>query len=200
MKRSFRRPFSGKLPLSLALFVAALAAAAAQNPSTVRECYTKYEYQIPMRDGARIFTEVYVPKDTSQSYPFMLTRTPYGVAPYGADSYRTSLGPSEQFEKDGFIFVYQDAGGRYLSEGEFLQVRPYRPNKRGAKDVDESSDTCDTINWLLKNISNHNGRAGMIGISQPGFHIAASIIDSHPALKCASPQAPTADYYMGDDG
>lgn len=199
MKRSVRRPFSEKLSLMLALFIAALAAAAAQSPSTVKERYTKYEYQIPMRDGARIFTEVYVPKDTSQSYPFLLTRTPYSVAPYGADSYRTSLGPSEQFEKEGFIFVYQDARGRYLSEGEFLQVRPYQPNKRGPKDVDESSDTYDTIDWLLKNIPNNNGRAGMIGISQPGFHVAASIIDSHPALKCASPQAPTADYYMGDD-
>jgi len=199
MKRKVLRPFSGKPSLLLALFIAALAAAAAQSPSTVRERYTKYEYQIPVRDGARIFTEVYVPKDTSQSYPFLLTRTPYSVAPYGADSYRTSLGPSEQFEKEGFIFVYQDARGRYLSAGEFLQVRPYQPNKREPKDVDESSDTYDTIDWLLKNIPNNNGRAGMIGISQPGFHVAASIIDSHPALKCASPQAPTADYYMGDD-
>ena len=199
MKRSDLRPCSSKLPLLLALSIAALAAMAAQNSNTIRERYTKYEYQIPMRDGAHIFTEVYVPKDTSQSYPFLLTRTPYSVAPYGADSYRTSLGPSEQFEKEGFIFVYQDARGRYLSEGEFQQVRPFQPNKRGPKDVDESSDTYDTIDWLLKNIPNNNGRAGMIGISQPGFHVAASIIDSHPALKCASPQAPTADYYMGDD-
>jgi putative CocE/NonD family hydrolase len=171
----------------------------AQTTSTARERYTKYEYQIPMRDGARIFTEVYVPKDTSQRYPFLLTRTPYSVSPYGTDNYRATLGPSEQFEKEGFIFVYQDARGRYMSEGEFLQVRPYVPDKRGPKDVDESTDTYDTIEWLLKNIPNNNGRVGMIGISQPGFHVAASIIDSHPALKCASPQAPTADYYMGDD-
>jgi uncharacterized protein len=164
----------------------------------VRSTYTKYEYQVPMRDGARLFTAVYVPKDRAQRYPFLLVRTPYTVAPYGVDHYPASLGPSEHFQKDGFIFVYQDARGRYLSEGEFQQVRPFHPAK-GPKDVDESTDTYDTIEWLLAQIDNHNGRVGMIGISQPGFHVAASIIDSHPALKAASPQAPTADYYMGDD-
>jgi putative CocE/NonD family hydrolase len=164
----------------------------------VRATYTKYEYQVPMRDGARLFTAVYVPKDASQRYPFLLVRTPYSVAPYGVDRYPATLGPSEHFQKEGFIFVYQDARGRYLSEGEFQQVRPFKPAK-GPADVDESTDTYDTIEWLLKNVPNHNGRAGMVGISQPGFHVAASLIDSHPALKAASPQAPTADYYMGDD-
>jgi putative CocE/NonD family hydrolase len=172
---------------------------APQGAEGVRARYTKYEYRVPMRDGVRLFTAVYVPKDASLKYPFLLTRTPYSVAPYGADNYRASLGPSESFEKEGFIFVYQDARGRYMSEGEFQQVRPHVPDKRGPKDVDESTDTYDTIEWLLKNIQNHNGRVGMVGISQPGFHVAASIIDSHPALKAASPQAPTADYYLGDD-
>ncbi len=172
---------------------------AVPNASRVRERYTKYEFMIPMRDGARLFTLVYAPKDTSQKYPFLLTRTPYSVAPYGIDSYRASLGPSEHFEKEGFIFVYQDARGRYLSEGEFQQVRPHVPNKRSPKDIDESSDAYDTIEWLLKNVPNNNGRVGMVGISQPGFHVAASMIDSHPALKAASPQAPTADYYINDD-
>jgi putative CocE/NonD family hydrolase len=171
----------------------------AQNTDKVRERYTKYEYQIPMRDGVRLFASVYAPKDTSQKYPIMLTRTPYSVAPYGVDNYRNSLGPSEHFEKEGFIFVYEDARGRYMSEGEFQQVRPHVPNKRGPQDVDESSDTYDTIEWLLKNLPNHNGKAGMWGVSQPGFHVAASLIDSHPALKAASPQAPTADYYLNDD-
>ena len=170
-----------------------------QTTDNVRARYTKYEYSIPMRDGVQLFTSVYVPKDTSQTYPFLLTRTPYNVAPYGVDNYRASLGPSEHFEKEGFIFVYQDARGRHMSEGEFQQVRPHVPNKRSSKDIDESSDTYDTIEWLLKNIPNHNGKVGMIGISQPGFHVAASIIDSHPALKAASPQAPTADYYINDD-
>lgn len=174
----------------------------AQSPAqneAVRAHYTKYEFLIPMRDGARLFTAVYAPKDTSQPYPFLLTRTPYSIAPYGVDNYRAQLGPSEQFDREGFIYVFQDARGRYMSEGEFQQVRPHIPDKRGPEDIDESADTYDTIEWLLKNIPNHNGRVGMIGISQPGFHVAASIIDSHPALKCASPQAPTADYYLGDD-
>ena len=172
---------------------------ATQDASRVKERYTKYEYQIPMRDGARLYAAVYVPKDTSQKYPFLLTRTPYSIAPYGVDHYRTSLGPSEHFEKEGFIFVYEDARGRYMSEREFLQVRPYHPNKKSNNDIDESTDTYDTIEWLLKNIPNNNGRVGMVGISQPGFHVAASLMDAHPALKAASPQAPTADYYMGDD-
>ena len=175
----------------------------AQTPDrtrvTVPERYTKYEYQIPMRDGVRLFAAVYVPKDTSRKYPFLLTRTPYSVRPYGVDNYPNALGPSEQFEREGFIFVYEDARGRYMSEGEFQQVRPHVPNKRGPQDIDESTDTYDTIEWLLKNIPNHNGKVGMVGISQPGFHVAASIIDSHPALKAASPQAPTADYYINDD-
>jgi uncharacterized protein len=170
-----------------------------QNVNTFRERYTKYEYLIPMRDGVRLFTNIYVPKDTSQKFPFLLRRTPYSVRPYGVDHYPELRDPSDLFEKEGFIFVNQDARGRYMSEGEFQQVRPYVAQKRGPQDIDESTDTYDTIEWLLKNIPNHNGRVGMIGISQPGFHVAASIIDSHPALKCASPQAPTADYYMGDD-
>jgi putative CocE/NonD family hydrolase len=172
---------------------------APQNVESIKARYTKYEYSVPMRDGAKLFTQVYVPKDTSKRYPFILTRTPYSVSPYGVDKYPTRLGPSDQFEKEGFIFVNQDARGRYMSEGEFQQVRPHQPNKQSAKDIDESTDTYDTIEWLLKNIPNNNGKVGMIGISQPGFHVAASVIDSHPALKCASPQAPTADYYMGDD-
>jgi uncharacterized protein len=169
------------------------------NPSRIREQYTKYEFRVPMRDGARLFTSVYVPKDTSRTYPVLLTRTPYSVGPYGADNYRTALGPSDHFDREGFIFVYQDARGRYMSEGEFQQVRPHVPVKRGPSDVDESSDTFDTITWLLANVPNNNGRVGMVGVSQPGFHVAASLIDAHPALKAASPQAPTADYYLGDD-
>jgi putative CocE/NonD family hydrolase len=185
--------------LALASRSTTIAQTAAPSLENVRARYTKYEYLIPMRDGVHLFTAVYVPKDKSQSYPFLLTRTPYSVSPYGVDKYPSFLGPSGEFERDGFIFVYQDARGRWMSEGEFQQVRPHHPNKQGPRDVDESSDTYDTIEWLLKNIPNNNGRVGMIGISQPGFHTAASMIDSHPALKCASPQAPTADYYLNDD-
>jgi putative CocE/NonD family hydrolase len=174
-------------------------AAAEARAAAIRARYTKYEYRVPMRDGARLFTAVYVPKDTSKPWPFLLTRTPYSVGPYGVDAYPARLGPSPSFEESGFIFVLQDARGRYMSEGEFKQVRPHVPVKRGPKDVDESTDTYDTIAWLLEHVANHNGRAGMIGISQPGFHVAASLIGAHPALRAASPQAPTADYYLGDD-
>jgi putative CocE/NonD family hydrolase len=193
------KPLGAVVMLSLLALIALAQASSPQGVDAVRARYTKYEYMVQMRDGVRLFTSVYVPKDAAQKYPFLLTRTPYSVAPYGVDNYRASLGPSESFEKEGFIFVYQDARGRYMSEGEFLQVRPFQPDKRGPKDVDESTDTYDTIEWLLQNVANNNGRVGMVGISQPGFHVAASIIDSHPALKAASPQAPTADYYLGDD-
>jgi hypothetical protein len=181
--------------LVLALLLPPLTA----QESRVRERYTKYEFAIPMRDGVRLFTAVYVPKDATRTYPFLLMRTPYSIAPYGADAYRSSLGPSPAFEDEGFIFVYQDARGRWMSEGEFVQVRPHMPHKRSPHDIDESTDTYDTIEWLLNNVRGHNGRVGMTGISQPGFHVAASLIGHHPALKAASPQAPTADYYLGDD-
>ena len=193
------RWLAGFIILIFGLQFAAFAQEAAPDAQRVKERYTKYEYRVPMRDGMRLFTVVYAPKDQSQTYPFLLTRTPYSVAPYGVDNYRSALGPSEHFEKEGFIFVYQDARGRYMSEGQFSQVRPFRPDKRTPKDIDESTDTYDTIEWLLKNVPNHNGRVGMIGISQPGFHVAASMMNAHPALKAVSPQAPTADYYMGDD-
>ncbi len=172
-----------------------------ENPPAydVKAHYTKYEFRIPMRDGVKLFTAVYVPKDASQAYPFLINRTPYGVDPYGPDRYPKSLGPSESFERDGFIFVYQDARGRFLSEGDFIAVTPHKENKKSAKDVDESTDCYDTIEWLLHNVPNNNGKAGMYGISYDGFYTAASIINSHPALKAASPQAPVADLYMGDD-
>jgi putative CocE/NonD family hydrolase len=161
--------------------------------------YTKYEFRVPMRDGVKLFTAVYLPKDASHAYPFLINRTPYSVAPYGTDRYPKSLGPSESFERDGFIFVYQDARGRFLSEGDFVEVTPHKENKKSAKDVDESTDCYDTIEWLLHNVPNNNGKAGIYGISYDGFYTAASIINSHPALKAASPQAPVTDLYMGDD-
>jgi uncharacterized protein len=165
----------------------------------IKEHYTKYEYRIPMRDGVHLFTSVYVPKDTSHSYPFLIDRTPYSVAPYGVDQYRTRLGPSPEFDSAGYIFVFQDVRGRYMSEGTFVEMRPHIDNKKSNKDVDDASDLYDTIDWLLKNIPNNNGNAGIWGISYPGFFTSASIIDSHPALKAASPQAPMTDLFMGDD-
>ena len=182
----------------LALFLLA-SACFAQGLEYIKAHYTKYEYMIPMRDGKKLFTSVYVPKDTSEKYPIMLSRTPYSVAPYGADNFKPSLGPSEKFARDGFIFVYQDVRGRNMSEGEFVNMRPQIDVKRGPQDVDESSDTYDSIDWLIKNVPNHNGKVGMWGISYPGFYTAAGIIDAHPALKAASPQAPIADWFIGDD-
>ena len=152
-----------------------------------------------MRDGKKLFTAIYVPKDSSHSYPFLMDRTPYSVAPYGVDNYKTSIGPSESFERSGYIFVYQDVRGRNMSEGTFLEMRPHIDHKVSNADVDDSTDTYDTIEWLLKNVSNNNGRVGIWGISYPGFFTSASIIDSHPALKAASPQAPMTDLFMGDD-
>lgn len=171
----------------------------AQGVEYVRTHYTKYEYSIAMRDGAKLFTSVYVPKDLSQKYPIMFDRTPYSVAPYGVDNFRAQLGPSEKFAKDGFIFVYQDVRGRNMSEGEFENMRPHNPAKRGPKDIDESTDTYDTVDWLIRNVPNNNGRVGIWGISYPGFYTAAGIIDAHPAVKAASPQAPITDWFIGDD-
>ena len=179
---------------------------AAQGPQVnkedsiyVRENYVKMERMIPMRDGVKLFTSIYVPKNTDQKYPIMLDRTPYNVAPYGEDKYKTSIGPSMLFARDGYIIVYQDVRGRYMSEGDFVAVKPYIPNKKKKTDVDESSDTYDTIEWLLKNIPNNNGRVGTWGISAPGFYTTETMLDAHPALKAVSPQAPVTDWFMGDD-
>lgn len=202
MKEMVRRFFT----VFAVLAAITLSQAAAQNkpetppPFNVREHYTKYEDSIPMRDGKKLFTAIYAPKDVSRSYPFLMDRTPYSVAPYGVDNYRTSIGPSEEFETSGYIFVYQDVRGRNMSEGTFLEMRPHIDHKASINDVDDSTDTYDTIEWLLKNVPNNNGRVGIWGISYPGFFTSASIIDSHPALKAASPQAPMTDLFMGDDG
>jgi len=171
----------------------------AQGPEYVKAHYTKFEYRIKMRDGARLFTSVYVPKDSSQRYPILLTRTPYNVQPYGEDQYKSDLGPSSLFGKEGYIFVYQDVRGRWMSEGQFVDMRPYKPSKKDAQDIDESSDTWDTIDWLVKNVANNNGKVGMWGISYPGFYTDAGMIDAHTALKAASPQAPVTDWFVGDD-
>lgn len=170
-----------------------------QGSEHVKSHYTKYEYRIPMRDGVRLFTSVYVPKDQVQSYPILMTRTPYSARPYGVDQYKSDLGPSALFGKEGYIFVYQDVRGRWMSEGEFVNMRPHLSVKKGPSEIDESTDTYDTIEWLLKHVPNHNGKVGLWGISYPGFYTAAGMIDAHPALKACSPQAPVTDWFVGDD-
>lgn len=170
------------------------------NPDSLyyRENYTKHEYMIPMRDGVKLFTAVYVPKDVTLKYPFLMMRTPYGCAPYGKDNYPASrLGPSMELVKDGYIFVRQDVRGRYMSEGTFTWTAP---NKENPKEWDESADTYDTIDWLLKNVKPNNGKVGTYGGSYPGFYVTAGIMDAHPALKAAMPSAPMGDLWRGDDG
>lgn len=164
----------------------------------VKSHYTKREVMIPMRDGVKLFTSIYEPKDTKEKYPFMFDRTCYSVAPYGLDKFRTSLGPDDLFAREGYIFVYQDVRGRYMSEGEYEDVRPYIPNKKGNQ-IDETSDTYDTVDWLIKNVANNNGRVGVYGISYPGFYTSMAGIDGHPAVKAISPQAPVSDWFHGDD-
>lgn len=185
---------------SLTLFLALFAVAnCAQTPANLKTTYTKTEYRIPMRDGKQLFTIVYAPRDTATKYPFLMQRTPYTVAPYGAGEYKKSLGPSSLFAKEGYIFVYQDVRGKHMSEGHYEDIRPFNPNKKSKTDIDEASDTYDTIEWLLKNIPNHNGRVGMWGISYPGFYTTMGILSGHLALRAASPQAPIADWFNGDD-
>jgi putative CocE/NonD family hydrolase len=171
----------------------------AQGLEYVKANYTKHEYQIPMRDGVRLFTAVYTPKDASQRYPMLMIRTQSGVRPYGTDQYPNDLGPSPLFGKEGYIFVYQDIRGRFMSEGTFVVLRPHNPTKKSRQDIDESSDTYDTIDWLIKNIPNHNGKVGHYGTSYRGFLVACGMIDAHPALVAATPQAPIVDWFMGDD-
>jgi putative CocE/NonD family hydrolase len=167
--------------------------------NNVEDNYNKYEYRILMRDGITLFTAVYIPKDTTKNYPILLMRTPYAVTPYGTDSFPEFLGPSKYFTEEKYIFIYQDVRGMFMSEGAFLNMTPHIRNKKDINDVDNSTDTYDTVEWLLKNLRNHNGRVGLWGISYPGFYVSSGIIDTHPAIKCASPQAPVANWFACDD-
>lgn len=164
----------------------------------VREYYQKSEYQIPMRDGKKLFTVVYMPKDQSKKWPILMNRTCYNASSYA--DYKLYGHPSRYLVEDGYILVFQDVRGRYMSEGEFNNMTPNIPgnNPKNKKDIDESSDTWDTIDWLIKNLKGNNGRVGIYGISYPGFYSAASLPDAHPALKACSPQAPVSDFFFDD--
>ncbi|HET8737748.1 MAG TPA: CocE/NonD family hydrolase [Pricia sp.] len=172
----------------------------AQNPDSLllKQNYNLKEYRIPMRDGAELFTVVYTPKDTATTYPILMNRTCYNASKY--TDYQYSDYPSKYLVQDGYILVFQDVRGRYMSDGTFDNMRPNIPGNdpKNHTDIDESSDTYDTIDWLLKNIKGNNGKVGMYGISYPGYYTAAGLIDAHPALKASSPQAPIADFFFDD--
>lgn len=162
---------------------------------SIRNNYLKAEVRVPMRDGKMLHTTIYSPRDQSRKYPIMINRSPYSSQPYGVDSFARRIGPSKYLEQSGFIFVKQDVRGRWMSEGKFNNMRPH---VAGDEAIDESSDTYDTIEWLLANTRNNNGRVGMWGISYPGFYTAAALPEHHPALVAASPQAPISDFYFDD--
>lgn len=162
--------------------------------ATMKDRYTKSEVRIPMRDGVELFTIIYAPKDTSQPHPILLTRTAYGIGPYGPDEFRELIGPSPGFADAGYIVVYQDTRGKFESGGEFIHHRPYV-----AGEINESSDTYDTIDWLVQNVPNNNGRVGQWGISWAGWEVSMGMIDAHPALAASSPQSPPQDQFLGDD-
>ena len=170
-----------------------------EDSAFLRDNYIKKEMRIPMRDGIGLFTAVYMPRDSSIKYPLLMVRTPYSIAPYGVDQYPYRLGPNAGLMREKFIFVYQDVRGRYMSEGSFEEMTPHINASQKSKETDESSDTYDTIEWLLKNMANNNGRVGIWGISYPGFYASAALPDAHPAIKAVSPQAPVTDEFMGDD-
>ncbi len=166
--------------------------------SYIRDNYTRSSHKIQVRDGVHLYTIVYAPKDQTQKYPILMMRTPYGIHPYEEDKYRFTIGPNKYFAKEGYICVYQDVRGRYMSEGVYDNMRPQLQNPGGKKDIDESTDTYDSIDWLVKNVPNNNGKVGLYGISYPGFYTSAGMINAHPALKAASPQAPIADWFFDD--
>lgn len=184
----------------LLLLLSLTALAQQQNADSLymRQNYEKFEYNIPMRDGIKLFTIAYVPKDKSKTYPFLMNRTCYNASFYA--DYKTEEQPSNYLVQDKYIIVFQDVRGRYLSEGVFNTMTPNIPgnDKKNKKAIDESSDTYDTIEWLLKNVKGNNGKAGIFGISYPGFYSAAALPDAHPALKAVSPQAPVSDFFFDD--
>jgi uncharacterized protein len=172
--------------------------APAGSPSWIRERLDKKEVMVPMRDGVRLFTSYYLPKDLSKDYPILLIRTPYNAEP-DEKAYSRLLNNLTHLIEAGYILAFQNVRGRLMSEGEFEDVRPHNPAKKSKSDTDESSDAYDAIDWLVKNVPNNNGRVGIFGISYPGFYASMSLIDAHPALKAVSPQAPVTDWFMGDD-
>jgi len=179
-----------------------------QDSAWILENYTKKEVHIAMRDGVKLFTAIYIPKDLTEKHPILMTRTPYSCAPYGEQNFNSNLWLRHwrYYARENYIIVVQDVRGRWMSEGDYVDIRPFNPDKKtqsagqaGNNDIDEASDTYDTIDWLIKNISNNNGNVGVFGISYPGFYSTMAALSGHPALKAVSPQAPVTDWFKGDD-
>ena len=188
------------LLLLLLPFCFAAAAEGAIDRAWVERNYRKTEYRIPMRDGVRLHTTVYAPCDTAGRHPILLTRTPYSCRPYGAE-FSASLWKSflKLYLEEGYILVFQDVRGRYMSEGEYVDLRPFIADKHSPEQIDEASDAYDTIDFLVREVAGNNGRVGVYGNSYPGFYALMAAASGHPALKAASPQAPVTDWFMGDD-
>ncbi len=187
-----------KIIFAVLLFYSGFVSAQVKD-NFVIDNFIKLDTSIVMRDGIKLKTIIYIPKDQTEKYPFLIERTPYSAGPYGDTNFAIRIGPNTNLMKEKYIFVYQDVRGRYMSEGINLEVTPYISNKKNNNDVDESSDTYDAVDWLVKNIKNNNGRAGLYGISYPGFYATASLPNAHPAIKAVSPQAPVTDEFLGDD-
>src|SRR5579864_5320747 len=165
----------------------------------LRNNYYKIEKNIPMRDGILLFTSIYIPKDSSEKHPILMQRTPYSCAPYGVQEFLALAGNYVlNYLKEGYILVIQDVRGRWMSEGKFVDVRPFIKDKKPG-DIDESTDAYDAIDWLVKNIAGNNGKVGVFGTSYPGFYAGMAAASGHPALKAVSPQAPVTDWFEGDD-
>jgi putative CocE/NonD family hydrolase len=188
--------------LLLVVFLIYLTGVFAQNTDSiwVRENYYKIEKMLPMRDGIHLFTAFYIPKDSTEKHPILFNRTPYTCSPYGEDKFNPRIYESYwiNYLKEGYIIAIQDVRGKFMSEGEFVDVRPFNPNKKG-KEIDEASDTYDAIEWMTNNIPGNNKRVGVFGISYPGFYSTMAALSGHPALKAVSPQAPVTDWFQGDD-
>ncbi len=166
-----------------------------QPAKDTRINFKRTEAMIPMRDGIKLFTVIFTPENQTEPLPILMSRTPYGVKNRNSGGVNASR---PELVKDGYIFVFQDIRGREESEGQFVMVRPPR-DRRDAKSIDESTDTYDTIEYLIKNVPNNNGRVGIFGVSYDGWLSSVALLESHPALKTVSPQAPVADFWMGDD-
>ena len=199
---TFRQTYHMKKLFFILFFVVSFRLASQTiSEQWIKENYTKKEYTIPMRDGVKLFTAVYAPKNNAVKYPIMFVRTPYSCAPYGEDKIATRLYETHwrEYMKEGYIFVIQDVRGRCMSEGEFVDIRPFNLNKKKKTDIDEASDTYDAVDWLVKNIPNNNGNVGVFGISYPGFYSTMAALSGHPAIKAVSPQAPVTEWFLGDD-